>query len=308
MFKLRYQKSISQVVKGIFKTPIQYEQRLKDGESWSSYFGKYENQRWGEWDSDSCWALSAINSLEDQIEWLWKNGQFGQEAKDFFTSNGYIDSDGDISLSERFIEVKGGFQDKGSNSPMAWTLIQEYGCIPRSMLTYSLEQSSKFGTKSAFNADYFNPLAVTSDMLILGKKFRQYVNIAYQTIGKNWYTPTKDVLQAALKQAPICIGVHAAPYSWNRSFIQFDGLKTVEHEVELYAVNPDGSYAIFDQYLPTLKTLSADYYLPLCTQGIAYAIRPAAANPTPQPSSWWLNFFTAVNNWYNQISNSFPIG
>ena len=80
------------------RPPIPFENRIQTGD-WSAYFGHYENQRWGEWDSDSCWALSGVNCIEDQLEWLWKNNKFSQEAKDFFTKNGYIDTDGDFSLS-----------------------------------------------------------------------------------------------------------------------------------------------------------------------------------------------------------------
>ena len=156
MFKLRTKNKLSVKVKGIFQLPIPYERRIVGG-NWSPCFGKYENQRWGEWDSDSCWCLSAVNSAEDQIEWLWKNNMFSPEAKQFFQSNGYIDGDGDISLSERFHEILCGNRDAGGTSQEAWQSFASRGFIPRSQLTYSLQQSQQWPTQQAFDNDYFNP-------------------------------------------------------------------------------------------------------------------------------------------------------
>src|ERR1039458_8635511 len=114
MFLLNTKKSILDKVKGIFNSPIPYEVRVPTG-NWSSLFGHYENQKWGMWDSNSCWCLSAVNCIEDQLEWLWKNGMFSPEAKNFFTVNGYIDSDGDFSISERFYEIISGVKDAGNS-------------------------------------------------------------------------------------------------------------------------------------------------------------------------------------------------
>lgn len=302
MFKLNLHRPVTVRVKGIFQRPIQFVVNVIDG-NWSPYFGKYQNQKWGIWDSDSCWALSAINSAEDQIEWLWKNNQFSEEAKKFFTDNGYIDGDGDFSLSERFTEILGQQRDDGSNSEMAWTLMQKYGCIPRSMLDYSAEQANKWGSREAFNNDYFNMSAVTPAMKALGVKFRQYVNIAYQKIGKGWTTPDLQILRKALQQAPINIGIPVPrPQTlWNSTFIKYDGGKTTDHEVEMYAIDQNGNYLIFDQYLPNLKVLSANYYLPLCTQGILYATPAASTSPVVQDiqsNSIW----TAIMNWFNGIT------
>ena len=108
-------RTFREAVKGFFASPIKYEVRVLDG-NWSPYFGHYQNQKWGNFDSSSCWALSGINCFEDQLEWLWKNGMFSQDSKNFFTQNGYIDSDGDFSLSERFIEILSKVQDNGNNN------------------------------------------------------------------------------------------------------------------------------------------------------------------------------------------------
>jgi hypothetical protein len=311
MFHLKQHNKLSVNVKGIFSAPIQHEVRIQDG-NWSPYFGHYQNQRWGQWDSDSCWCLSAVNCVEDQMEWLWKNGMFSPEAKNFFTVNGYIDADGDISLSERFHEILCGNRDAGGTSQEAWQSFQTRGFIPRDILTYSLQQSQQWPTQQAFNNDYFNPAMVTPAMLALGQQCLKYINIAYQKIGADWYAKNKMILQAALQQAPICIGVSVPnpSYNWNNPIIKWDGGKTPSHEIELYALDSNGQYLIFDQYMPNLKILSADYFICFATQGIITAVAPASVNPIPQPTGEMNNsFWTAVMNWFNGIFNpKVPVG
>lgn len=302
MFKLKTTRGLGEIVSNVFMTPIVYEDRLQ-GRKWSDSFGKYENQKWGLWDSNSCWCLSAVNSAEDQLELLNTDGKFSPEAMDFFTKNGYIDSDGDFSLSERYLEILSGHGDNGANQMDAWVLMQKYGCIPRSMLTYTQERASQWSSKSTFNTDYFDTNAITSDMLALGQQFLKYVNISRQWIGKNWYTPDKELLRAALKQAPLCIGVPVPQevYKWNSTFVQYDGGKSAQHAIELYDIDAQGNYMIFDQYLENLKVLSSDYFLPIVTQGILMA------TPTEIPvisHSYIEDFWQGVIHWYNGIFDS----
>jgi hypothetical protein len=297
-------------VKGIFEPSITYEVREPTA-NWSKWFGKYENQRWEEWDSNSCWCLSSVNCLEDQLEWLDKNGMFSAEAKAFFQSNGYIDQDGDFNISERYLEILGGNLDTGGTAEEAWQLMQNNGCIPRSMLTYTRSRADSWGTKSAFNADYFNPLAVEAYMKTLGQKFLTYVKISYQKIGVTWYTPDNLALVAALKQSPLQIGIPIPKNVswWNQVNVPYDGGRNVQHEVELYGINPNGDYLIFDQYLPNLKVLDKNYYIPFCTQGVISAVAPAAVNAIPQPTTYWQQFFQGLFHWYNGIFDSkVPIG
>lgn len=299
MFQLRTTKSVRQIVKGLFSSPILYEDRL-DTHKWSEYFGHYQNQKWGQWDSNSCWCLSAVNCVEDQLEWLWKNDKFSIEAKQFFMSNGYIDLDGDFSLSERFIEVSGGYKSNGANQMRAWELFIQYGMIPRDMLTYTVEQSNKFGTRAAFDADYFNPTVVTTQMLTLGQQFLKYVKIEKQWIGKNWVTPDKDYLIAALKQAPLQIGIPIPQvvWNWNSPIVKYYGGLNAEHAVELYDIDQNNNYLIFDQYQPNLKVLSNDYYLPFVTQGVVSAVTQIISIPVKQ--SYWDSFWTWMYASFNR--------
>lgn len=266
------------LLKGLF--PIPYEIRVESGD-WNypiSYFGKYENQRWGYYDSNSCWCVSSINCIEDQLEWLWKNNKFSKEAKDFFTGYGFIDKDGDFSLSERFIEILSGVKDGGNSQDEAWRLIKKYGLIPRSYLTYTEDKARSFSSQDDFRIDYFGKSNITQGMLDLAKEFLAHVNIDYQQIGKTWTTPNTNALRDALRQSPLQIGI-PVPYDWNQVEVKWDGSYNAEHAVELYAITNDGKYKIFDQYQPALKVLSADYYIPIVTQGVVTVKNPIIVTP-----------------------------
>lgn len=312
MFKLRNNNKLSVKTKGIGNTivqivsPVPYEVRVLDGD-WSGYFGKYQNQKWGAWDSDSCWCLSAVNSAEDQLEWLWKNGMFSNEAKEFFTKNSYLDGDGDFSLSERFHEILCGNLDSGGTAEEAWQSFKDRGFIPRSMLTYTAERANMWGTKTAFNTDYFNRAEMTPAMLSLGQQSLGHISIAYKRIGKQWQTPNRTLLLTAMKQAPINFGIPVPKIvqNWNQTNVKWDGTFSMAHEVEGYRMPADGTYPIFDQYLPNLKVLSTDYFIASAVQGIINAVSPAIVNPVPQPSGEQDDtFWTWVFGWFNGFFKS----
>ncbi len=248
MFHLRSKNTVKQTVKGLFTIvrPIQYEVRVPSHD-WSAFFGKYDNQKWGLWDSNSCWKLSQVNCLEDQMEWLWKNEGLRQL----------------VHQADEFI------------------------------------------------ADFFSKNEITQEMYALGQQFLKYVSVSYQKIGaQQWSTPPREILLAALKQAPLqlSIPVPQIPGVWNNTYIKYDGRKATDHAVECYDIGGDGSYKIFDQYLPNLKTLSPDYLIPKVTQGIVEAIDPAAPNPIPQ-DAFWNKFWQGVIHFFNNIFDAeVPIG
>lgn len=307
MYKPRPKTKLSVKVRGFFATPIKYEIRNPMGD-WTPFLSPFQDQRFGRFDSDSCWVLGGmITPAEINLNWLWANDILSQEAKDFFISNGYVDSNGKFSLSERFHEILCGQRDNGGTSPMAWQSAQKRGFIPRSQLTYTIEQSNSFNSQEDFDNDYFNTKAITPQMIALGQQSLKYINIAYQIIGKNWTNPTLDILGAALKLSPVCMGLPTPVnvLNWNNAFVQYDGATVVSHEVTGVLLASNG-YGIVDQYNPFQKTLSSDYYLPLCTQGIIYAIAPAIANPIPQPTSD--SMWSAIFNWLNSAFQSFSFG
>lgn len=314
MFKLSNKRTASQWLSGKARPErgAAYQVVVPSG-NWSPWFGEYENQKWGEWDSESCWKLSQVNCLEDELKQSKEGGDMPQAQQDFLTAAGYIDQDGDVSISEQYGEILGGLGIQGGDAPFAWQIDQKWGCIPRAMLNYSVAQAAACATDAAFVADYFNEAKVTPAMKALGKKFLQYFSMDYQRIGDLGATPPMAVLQAALQQAPCSVGI-PVPYiggvcMWNMPDVTYQGGTVAQHEVELYGIDATSPfpYLVFDQYLPNLKALSANFLLVGVIQGTVACIPQGTAavpaNPVPQ-STYWDEFWAGVEDWYNGVFDS----
>lgn len=292
---------ISTKIKGV--TPIQYEVRNTLGD-WSLYFGDIitEPQKFGQFDTDDCWDASPYKgTIEIQCNYLMSVNAFTPATMAFFNENGYRDANGYMKTSERFSEILGKNMDNGGTAVEAEQLFQQYGCIPWSMLNYSDAQAAKWTTQAEFDADYFNPNAVTIQMITLGRQFLQFVNIAFQRIGVEGTTPALEILQAALKQAPLQYGVaiDTNVSKWNEAIVPAPDNNNMVHEITGYRVNADGSYGIVDNYAPFTKVLAPNYPLLAVLQGIVTAI-PDKPSPIPQISS--VNaFWQAVMGFWNGI-------
>lgn len=285
MFKPRPKTKLIVKVKGLFSPVIPYVARVTD--SFLKYIAPFEQQSFAGYDTDSCWCLAPCDSCETQLSYLWNTRQFNDEAKSFFLTNGYCDQQGNFSLSERFHEILCGEKDTGGTAQEAWQSFALRGHIPRSQLMFTTAQAYQFQNQQQFDAFYFNPLAVTPAMKAVAQQFLKYVNIQSDYIGTKWQTPNSIILNKYLLQAPINLGIPIpSPASlWNQPVVQYQTGNTVmAHDVTLYAVNPDGSYEISDQYLPYRKTLAANYYLPSCYMGVVTAVTPASLITVPQPT------------------------
>lgn len=284
-------------VKGI-SSSIPYSVRNPSGD-WTDFFSpdSWTDQLYeGKWDTDSCWLFNAFDQWEEQLEWLKANGQFGQDALSFLQSNGYFDADGHFDLSRDYLAVLGGLRNEGGSQIAAPQLLASYGAIGASSLSYSGDD----GTYQAFLTNYFNPGRVTPQMIALGKRFLQYVSVAYEWIGDGNATPAIADLRASLLQAPLSIGIPipADAALWNSPSVKYDGSRTIEHAVTLLAVEDDGTYKILDQYNPAVKTLSADYYVPLVNNTVLAAVSPASPPPIEQSApvpSWWARLWSSLN-------------
>jgi len=277
------------MIKGNIYTPIAPSDFVKGVSSpinvparnvlWASYLPTYEPQKFT-FDTDSCWALSGINIVDTQLNYLKSVGAFSQDSLNFFTTNGYFDSTGSFATSERFIEILSGVEGNGNSQWAFWQLVNQYGLIPRSQLEYTQAQASQFPTDTLFYADYFNPSAVTAEMKNLGQDFLQHVNIQYEWLHNDPTTTCPiTTLQEGLTISPLQLGVPVAAL-WNQVDVPYDGNLVIQHAIELYDVTSSSSLDIRDQYQPDDKVLATGYFVPLVTAGIVTAITPS---PVAQP-------------------------
>lgn len=283
-------------VKGLF-TDIPYNPLLPDGDS-TPYFGTYEGQRYGNFDTNDCWDFSACEVAETRLEMFWKMNLIPQESKDWLTKNGYIDSDGDFYLSRRWVAILSGVRDSGNVQIDFWNVASVAGLIPNSLLPYNPKDALAWIDKEQFNNDYFNPNVITKEMEQMGLEFLKRFKIMAENLSGGYLDDISTVLQTYLKEGTLQIG-HPVPQdgSWNQTnVLQPKGRTVADHATELYKFDQLSSYPfdIYDSYEPHLKKLSRNYYIPLITRVSIVPISTPVVVPTSLLP--WQKF------WYNVVA------
>lgn len=300
-------------------SPIPYVVRLSSSiPDWSFTFPgvDFEEQRFGINDSDDCWEWSGIEDFGFQMVLFIDLKQLPQTHIDFLNGKNvanmsYFNSQGQISISRRFLAILAGVKDNGGDSALFWGLTKEYGIIPRAMLDF-VPTGADNAIRTAFVADFYNPNAINDQMIALGKQFLQYFSMDDEFVGNDGITPLPQNLMDALYQSPLQIGIpipQDPESNWNKQFVDFDGSNIPAHEVVLYKVDfvnhPNYPYFIYDQYTPNLKQLSKDYLLYRVTNGVVTPVlQPEQTIPTqaiPYPSE--KNVFVKI---WEAIAEVFP--
>lgn len=264
----------------------------------SPYFGNYEGQRYGTWDTDCCWDFAAAEVAETRLETLLKLNQLPQNHIDWLTANGYIDQEGDFYLSRRWVAILSGVKDQGNIELNFWKIASTVGLIPNSMLPYSVTEAAKWITKGQFNNDYFNLNIITPVMRAMGQEFLKRFQIQAEDIQNK--TPLS--LETYLKEGSIQIGVLAAQDgSWNRQKVDYPIKNFGAHSVELYkydpVTDPAYPYFIYDSYEPHCKQLSKNYQIPIATR---ISILPIPfVYPIEQQKSVWEKVWEAVWKYFS---------
>ncbi len=293
-------------VKGIFSSPIPYNPVLQDGDS-SPYFGHYEGQKYGPFDTDCCWDFSACEVSETRLEIYWKLNLIPQDTKDWLTKNGYIDADGDFYLSRRWVAILSGVRDAGNSPLNFWDIARSAGLIPNWMLPYNVQDAGQWVTKDQFNNDYFNPQVITKEMELMGQEFARRFQIRAGNLPGGNLSQISTTIQTYLKEGSLQIG-HAVPQdgTWNQVEVNFPVGRTVtDHATELYKFDPTQTYPFFDydSYQPNLKRLSSNYVLPLITW---VSIIPLSTVSTVSAISDWQKFWDNVSAWLQGLPLPYP--
>jgi len=276
-----YVPSEKDYVRGV-SSQIVFQSRVPSGD-WTQYLPTYEPQKYF-FDTNDCWCLSGINSVDTQLNFLNQSGAFTEAQMTWFKTNGYIDSSGSFATSERFIEILSGVQGNGNSEWVFWQLASTNGLIPRSMLEYTLTQADNFSTQEAFYADYFNPAAITPAMTALGKEFLTYVNLAYEWVQSDPNSPVNAAtLAECLQQAPQQIGTPVCIPGWNQIDVPVCPSIEIVHATLCYKY--DGTYHIRDQYQPDNKDLAVGYMVTLVVNGVVTAVPVAPQPSVPVPAA-----------------------
>lgn len=284
-------------VKGVFDE-MPYTPLLPDGDS-SPYFGTYEGQRFGKFDTSTCWNFAGCEIAETRLETLWKLGYIPQELRDWLKDNGYIDEDGDFYLSRRWVAILSGAKNNGNFEINFWKIASVAGLITNKMLSYDPDEAKQWITQEEFNNDYFNIQDIDINDEIQGAEFIKRFEIKAESLPGGDINKISTTLQTYLKEGSLQIGIPVPQDgSWNQELVDYPvGRYFTDHSVELYkfdpVADPEYPFFVYDSYKPHLKRLSKNYVIPIMTR---VRIWPKL-QPKPVLTSEWTKFWANVSAW-----------
>ena len=235
---------------------------------WSEWLPTFEPQSFSGKDSDECSQLSAVNALETFMNWLAKTGKMTAVALNWFTQNGYIDSNGSFAFSEDFTGILDGTSINGNLAQNAWKCFQKYGVLPRSQLNWSLEQASQYPDQASMDLAYYSTTRITPAMLNLAAESLKYMNVSWGWIGDGNTPISRLTLSQGLQTSPLqyVIPIPSPVSDWNTTDIVYTGGTTLSHCVTGYNI-VEGTFDfpidITDQYIPFEKKLQSNYFIPI---------------------------------------------
>lgn len=197
---------------------------------WTPYKPQGEDQYGQGWDSMSCTSFSYTNTIETYINFLISSKKIGQDSIKWLTDKGYIDSNGTLNFSDRFLAIMSGTTQSGNALNKVAETARTVGLIPQSMLPFGGNSWNEF-----MNADL-----ITKQITDLGKEFLTRFKLSYEWVmfnqDRSLDANERKLLQDSLKQLPLQVGI---PFP-------------ASHAIEMIACFDD-LVRLFDTYAPYQK-------------------------------------------------------
>lgn len=285
-------------VKGA-NSKIIYQTNVPSGD-WGPYLPSNEPQKYGNFDTDECTQLSAINCVEIQLNFLKATGKLSSDAIAWFSNNGYLDAQGLFALSERFTGTHAGTNINGNTITSPWDSMRHFGLLPRADLGYSVARAVTFPTQQAMCADYYNSAVITPAMNQKALGVFQWINIQYEWVGAENQPVSLNEIAYSILQAPIHVGVPVCNDSWNNVMVPVCPSQEASHCVAMY----DKNLSFRDQYNPYNKGFAQGYRILQGILGVVTPVPPEPAMPSvplgtenEEPTQVQLNGFQAILQW-----------
>ena len=236
--------------------------------NWLNHFDFFVRQKVSDGDTSDCWCFGGTKNLDAFMDALIAEGLLPQSVVDEITSMGFMDTGIDNQLhfhsSERFAGVLSGLGTNGGNLNTAAQIFRQYGCVPFKLLPVTPDMTL---------AEYFAP--IQQNIKDIGAKFLALMGgkdfCQYQWVNDGGATNIPKMAQAIAK-APFVMGVPVNA-GWNQVHPTI-ATGAPAHVVSGYAVNPDSSVSISDNYAPFLKVLDKGYQISYVAQMIIQYIAP----------------------------------
>lgn len=207
----------------------------------AAYLPKGEVQR-GIEDTQDCASRAPNNMLETQFSFADKTGLMKPENRQWGRDNGYADSQGNWTFSDRFVAILSGTTRQGNSLKAPLEAIRTQGLIPKSMLPLA---------KTMAFEQYIDPASVTKAMRDLGQEFKKRFTINYEQVGI-------AAFELALTDSMLDVALFAWPFSINGEYPRDP--RPANHAVCMFAT-PMAN--IFDNYEESpgdfIKKLAKDY-------------------------------------------------
>lgn len=220
---------------------------------WSLYLPAEESQRNKVTDFLDCVTMSALHSIECQLNYLLQTNQLTDEAMNFFHNNNYI-FNGSFELSPRFnAKLNGTDITKGQYLNVAGDCLRRDGLLP----------AFDWPVTDTMSWDEFYSL-IPSGFFTKAKKALWFVDIKYQWVNKADFP-------AILPVSPVQIASEVCP-GWDSGVtVQKCSGRPLQHATLIYGKDAMGNFEDFDHYAPFKQVLAADYEFPVNVQYIVTA-------------------------------------
>lgn len=206
------------------------------------YLPQGEVQR-GKEDTCDCASRGPNNKLEADFTYAFQNLQFSVEGARWLHDNGYVDNNGKITFSDRFVAINSGTTRAGNSLKAPCEAIRTQGLIPKKMLP--LEAWMSFD-------DYIDPSKITQAMRDLGNAFKDRFEIEYEQVYQAQF-------KALLATDMLDVGVYAWPLPVNGEYPTIAA--PFNHVVAM--IRPE--YYVYDNYVDAvdgdfIKKLASNYF------------------------------------------------
>ncbi len=259
------------------ETGITYVERLENGD-WEKYISGGEWQRRNVsgklgYDTNSCVTFSGLNIIEMQINWMRSQDMIPADVLVQMEDLGWFDDDGNANFSEWFSANTNGTTVDGNDLGSFWDGVRRDGLL-----------GQKWGfAPNDFSSidDWFDKSKITDEMRAKAKKALDLISINYEWsvlgVQGQWSTFAREVKHAPLHIAtPTC-------YGWNGEQGPIvpvcQGVTRLNHATSYIGQKAGVYHKDLDHYVPFVKELNWNYYIPYAIKGVV-SLKQA---PAPAP-------------------------
>jgi len=237
---------------------------------WTKHLPTNERQKLSGFDVLACVSFSAANVLEILFNYHLKNKLFTLQQERFLKLAGYIDKEGNVNFSDRFIAKVSGTTKNGNSLWRVWDAIRAHGLVPENEWPFTKQQT-----------DWESYYAEIPDSVkARGTQFKAFFDIRYEWAIITPQPASIDIFKKLLQYSPIQVAT-AVCRPWDIAEpIQACGLGA-GHATTIYGTTE--TYEVYDHYNPFRKKFAADYIIPYA---IKAAILPVEKKETPAPAKY----------------------